>query len=183
MTVWRLVLLILFVALQAMGQQNSPQELSAQRRIPASCPVTVPPAEPFTPPSQYHLDENGNSFWLGTAKLWTALPKSQVWATGPRPPGHEQDVQPLTAKTFWASVEFNYREEYPPKLKVTGRRLDGSAPPLLTMTPTNAFPGPAAAMLVGVYVPTPGCWEITGEYKGAKLSYVVWVTPPNHGNQ
>jgi hypothetical protein len=30
-------------------------------------------------------------------------------------------------------------------------------------------------MLVGVYVPTPGCWEITGEYRGEKLSFVVWV--------
>jgi hypothetical protein len=26
-------------------------------------------------------------------------------------------------------------------------------------------------------VPTPGCWEITGEYKGEKLSYVVWLQP------
>ena len=34
-------------------------------------------------------------------------------------------------------------------------------------------------MLVGVYVPTPGCWEITGDYKGQKLSFVVWVQPVN----
>ena len=45
------------------------------------------------------------------------------------------------------------------------------------MRATNAFPGPAAAMLVGVYIPTPGCWEITGEYKSQKLSFVVWVEP------
>jgi len=30
-------------------------------------------------------------------------------------------------------------------------------------------------MLAGVYVPTPGCWEITGEYRAEKLSFVVWV--------
>jgi hypothetical protein len=92
-------------------------------------------------------------------------------------------VQPLTAKIFWGSVDFNYREEYPPKLKVTGRRLDGDGPPLLTLTPTNAFPGPTAAMLVGVYVPTPGCWEITGDYKGQKLSFVVWIQPVKQRNQ
>ena len=176
MSVLRLALLFSLLALPAMGQQ-------APQQIPASCPVTVAPATPFTPPSQYELVENGNSFWLGTEKLWTALGKSKVWATAPRPRGHEQEVQPLTAKTFWGSVDFNYREEYPPKLKVTGRRLDGPTLPLLTMTPTNAFPGPAVAMLVGVYVPAPGCWEITGEYKGAKLSYIIWVRPAEHLKQ
>ena len=30
-------------------------------------------------------------------------------------------------------------------------------------------------MLTGVYVPTPGCWEITGDYHRNKLSFVVWV--------
>jgi len=31
--------------------------------------------------------------------------------------------------------------------------------------------------LTGVYVPTPGCWKITGDYQGDKLSFVVWVEP------
>ena len=184
MTVLRLVLLILFVALAAAGQENSPQQTSAPRQIvpPASCPVTVPPADPFTPLGNYELGEN--SFWLGTEKLWTSLRKSgEVWYWAPHAPGHEDEVQPLTAKTFWMSKDFNYREEYPPELKVTGRRLDGFAPALLTLTPTNAFPGPTAAMLVGVYVPTPGCWEITGDYKGQKLSFVVWLQPVKQGNQ
>ena len=84
----------------------------------------------------------------------------------------------MTAKTFWASVDFNWRTEWPVTLKVTGRRLDGNAPPLLASQATNAMvDGPTPAMLVGVYVPTPGCWEITGEYKGEKLSFVVWVKP------
>ena len=88
-------------------------------------------------------------------------------------------MEPLTRKTFWASVDYDYKREEYPELKVTGRRLDGDAPPLLTTDTTNAFPGPAPGMLVGVYVPTPGCWEITGEYKDQKLSFVVWVTPRN----
>ena len=182
MTVLRAVVLISLVALTATTQENSPQQPPEEREpVPASCPVTVRPAKPFTPPSQYELEQSG--FWLGTERLWTALPKSgEVWDWVPHAPGHEHDVQPLTAKTFWASVDFNYREEYPPELKVTGKRLDENAPPLLTSRATNAFPGPAAAMLVGVYVPTPGCWEITGEYRGEKLSYVVWVRPVK-GNQ
>jgi hypothetical protein len=176
MTVFRLVVLISLVTLTATGQQNSPQQPLVP---PASC-RTVPPKEPFIPPAPYELDDSENGFWLGTEKLWTALPKSgNVWGWGPRAPGQPD----LTAKTFWASVNFNYREEYPPKLKVTGKRLDGDAPPLMANRATNAFPGPAAAMLVGVYVPAPGCWEITGEYKGEKLSYVVWVQPVKQANE
>jgi hypothetical protein len=38
-------------------------------------------------------------------------------------------------------------------------------------------------MVTGVYVPTPGCWEITGEYNGQQLSFVVWVKPVKQGNQ
>lgn len=163
------VLLISLVALTAIFQPNS-----SQKPLPPLSCRTVPPAEAFTPLGPYELDgENG--FWLGSEKLWTALPKSGVvWGWAPRPPGHEHD---LTAKTFWGSVDFNWKTEYPPELKVTGKRLDGDAPPMIATRATNAFPGPAAAMLVGVIVPTPGCWEITGEYKGEKLSYVVWVTP------
>jgi hypothetical protein len=176
MTFSRLVLLISLVALTANGQQSSPQP----PLVPASCQVTVPPAEPFIPPKPYEVGELKNTFVLGTERLWTTVRKSGVWGWGPHEPGHEHEVQPLTEKIFWVSQDFNWRKEYPPDLRVTGRRLDGSAPPLLTMTPTNAFPGPAAAMLTGVYVPTPGCWEITGEYKGQKLSFVVWVTQFNN---
>jgi hypothetical protein len=89
----------------------------------------------------------------------------------------------LTRKIFWASVDYDYHKEEYPDLKVTGRRLDGDAPPLLTMEASNAFPGPGAAMVTGVYVPTPGCWEITGDYRGQKLSFVVWVYPVKQGNE
>ena len=27
----------------------------------------------------------------------------------------------------------------------------------------------------GLNIPEPGCWEVTAVYKGASLSYVVWV--------
>ncbi len=177
MSVLRLVFLFSLLAMTAVAQQNASQG-SESSRPPASCRVTLAPANSFTPPAAYQLEENTNSFWFGTEKLWTVLRRSgEVWYWAPHKPGHEHDVQPLTVKSFWGSVDFDYRKEYPPKLKVTGRRLDGDAPPLLTLRPTNAFPGPAAAMLVGIYVPVTGCWEITGEYKGQKLSFIVWVQP------
>jgi hypothetical protein len=178
MTVLRLAILISVMVLTAMGQQNSPE----QRPVaPASCPVTVPPTPPFTPPGEHEMGENDNVFWFGTEKLWIVLRKSgDKWGWVPHALGHEHD---LTAKIFWGSVDFDYRKEYPPQLRVTGRRLDGDAPPLLVDKVTNALFVPHAAMLTGVWAPTPGCWEITGDYKGQNLSFVVWVYPVKQGNQ
>lgn len=177
MNVLRLSLLISVVAFTAMGQRNSPE----QRPVaPTSCPVTRPPAVPFTPPGEHKMGPDDNSFWLGTEKLWTALPRSgDVWGWAPRGPGEPN----LTAKIFWGSVDFDYhrREDY--DLKITGRRLDGDAPPLMVDKVTNALFVPHAAMLTGVYVPTLGCWEITGDYKGQELSFVVWLYPVKQVNQ
>ena len=179
MIVLRIAVLISLLTLTASAQQN-PQRTSAP---PASCPVTLAAPMPYLPPPQYELDHNTTGFWIGTDKLWTALSRPGVWEWAPHKPGHDNEVQPLTIKLFWGSVDFDWKTEYPPVLKVAGKRLDGDAPPLLTMRPTNAFPGPTAAMLVGVYVPTSGCWEITGEYKGEKLSFVVWVQPVKQAKQ
>lgn len=186
MTVLRLALLISLMALTARGQQNSPQQPSPPRRLvaPASCPVTAPPANPFTPPGLYKLGENEDSFWFGTEKLWTELEKAGVWEWASHSPRHKHQVQPLTEKIFWGSVDFNWKKKEDYGLKVTGRRLDGDASPLLTLPTTNAFVDQhTAAMLTGVYVPTPGCWEITGAYKGQNLSFVVWVQPAKRINQ
>jgi hypothetical protein len=40
----------------------------------------------------------------------------------------------------------------------------------------NAGISGAIAMGVGIFIPTIGCWQITGEYHGEELSYVVWVS-------
>ena len=180
MTVLRPVLLISLVVLTAKAQQNSPQQPSAPSRFvtPASCPATTPPAHPFTPPAWYEPADD--DFWLGSEKLWTEGNKSGVWEWEPNKPGEEH----LTVKICWGSVDYYWRTEPRPNLTVTGRRLDGEAPPLLTST--THIGGPNAGhgfMLSGVYVPTPGCWEITGENRGEKLSFVVWVRQVKQGNQ
>jgi hypothetical protein len=62
---------------------------------------------------------------------------------------------------------------------LTGKRLDGSAPPLSTDPHANAGwtnDRDHAFMVAGVFIPTLGCWKITGRYKGEELSYVVWVS-------
>jgi len=177
MTVLRLVVLISLVAWTAKAQKNSFQQSGTQPRsgVPASCPVTTPPAHPFTPPAW--SEPGDDSFWLGSEKLWTEGSKSGVWEWEPHKPGHEHEAQPLTVKISWGSVDYYWRKEPRPNLTLTGRRLDGEAPPLLLMPMTNIVGTNArhGFMLSGVYVPTPGCWEITGEYRGQKLSFVVWV--------
>jgi hypothetical protein len=62
-----------------------------------------------------------------------------------------------------------------PKLKVTGRRLDSPAPPLVADKANAVGKAPKAYMMMSIYLPTPGCWEITGHYEGDQLAFVVWV--------
>lgn len=175
----RFVLITALLVLTVWGQQTTPQSQSV---VPDSCPVTTPPDHPFTPPGS-HVLSGENDFWVGTEKLWTALNTSGTWEWEPHKPGHEHQIQPLTRKIFWMSVDYDWRKEPHPELKVTGRRLDGTAPPLLVGPMTHAIVGSNAAMLSGIYVPTPGCWEITGDYKGEKLSFVVWLQPATNAGQ
>jgi hypothetical protein len=63
-------------------------------------------------------------------------------------------------------------------LVMTGQRLDGKAPLVKVLKATNASAADIGdAMLVSVDFPTLGCWQITGKYKGAELSFVVWLAP------
>ena len=181
MIVSRLVLVIAFVALTASGQQTSSQPPSPQHEsVPASCTMTPRPARAFIPPAAYRTTEElpKNFFLIGTEKLWTEIGESMVWQWRPHGPGHEYD---LTSKIFWFREDYSWRTEPAPKLRVTGKRLDGPAPPLMTPQgpATNVIGDESGrgAMLTGVWVPTPGCWEISGDYEGDKLSFVVWVEP------
>lgn len=159
-------------AQQSSGQQPGPQSQSV---IPDSCPVTTAPEHPFTPPGPVAANEG--AFLWGTEKLWLELRSSGVWEWAPHAPGREHQVKPLTLKLFWMSVNYDWTKEPRPPLTVTGRRLDGTAPPILMPPTTHAASVPNAAMVTGFYVPTPGCWEFTGDYKGDKLSFVIWLEP------
>jgi len=138
---------------------------------PKTCPVTRPPDRRFTPPGPYpRYAPSGEEFWYGTASLWTAVPKTGVWSGLPHNP------EGYTQKVFWWRTGYSWTAEPEPDLTVTGRRLDASAPPLNVSRATNAFAADIqSAMLVGVDFPTLGCWEITGRYDDAALSFVVWV--------
>jgi hypothetical protein len=93
----------------------------------------------------------------------------EVWFDLPR------GADGLGQKTFWWSADFDVVNEPQPTISVTGRQLDGFGRFASPAPGTNAGADFGSAMLIGVGVPTAGCWEITATYKRATLSYVAWV--------
>jgi hypothetical protein len=135
------------------------------------CDVTVPeppfiPPDPDlrTPPADY------GTAWYGTADLWTMLDlDGDVWG-----PWVRAD-QGLPQKTFWWSVDWVPQDELQPAITVTGQRLDGPGSFRFGDPGTNATADFGTAMLVGIDIPTYGCWRITARYRAASLSYVVSI--------
>lgn|SRR5262249_54173531 len=143
----------------------------AEKEVPPTCPVTKPPRPPFVPPAPYPSDGN---VWIGSPKLWTDIPKDGIWRVGHCTPDDTRFRQVV----FWWSEGYDWRKENPPELTITGKRLDGSAPPLATDEHPNAgWTGDSnhPFMVHGIFIPTVGCWKITGRYKEQELSYVIWV--------
>jgi hypothetical protein len=140
---------------------------------PESCPVTAPQEPVFQPPEPYLPDSPyPGVFWYGSDALWTQLPVDGRWYALP------YDETGYSQKVFWGREGYRMKDEPQPELVVTGRRLDADAPPLKASPATNGYhPDTGDFMLVGVEVPTPGCWEISGDYYGNTLSFVVWVAP------
>jgi hypothetical protein len=138
----------------------------------STCPVTIPDP-PFVPPKGFVARPPAyyGAAWYGNAHLWTMLDKrGERWHDLP------VDADGYGQKTFWWSADWPVWDELEPAIRVTGRRLDGNAPPLTAFFPgTNASADFGTAMLVGVDVPTAGCWELTARYRAASLSVVVWV--------
>ena len=151
-------------------QLRSPKPSDA---IPSTCPVTRPSEHPFRPPAPY---PSAGAVWIGNEKLWTYIPENGIWRGLP----HYTPEDPrLRQKLFWWHQGYDWRKENPPELIVRGKRLDAFAPPIDTDEhANNAGMSGSVAMVVGIFIPTVGCWEITGEYHGEQLSYVVWVTAP-----
>jgi hypothetical protein len=82
-------------------------------------------------------------------------------------------------KLFWWRQGYIGATEQRPELIVSGRKLDGEAPPANVSRATNAYHKDFGgwAMLVMVEFPESGCWELTGLYKGQTATFVVRVGP------
>ncbi len=110
--------------------------------------------------------------------LWTRLPANGTW----KGLGHYQlNESALRQKLFWWRQGYDWRTEHAPTLTVTGKRLDAASPPLKSDDHANTSwtddDRDHAFMVDAIDIPTLGCWQITGEYHGDELTFVVWVTP------
>ena len=131
-----------------------------------TCPVSKPPDPAFVPPASYP-EPHGNSFYIGTPKLWV-LVYPGPWRGLPHwPEGYRQ-------KIVWWSEGYDAKADPLPAIAISGRRLDGTAPPLV-VTGANGSWTTVDFIMSGVNFPTPGCWEITGKFKGAEVKFVVSV--------
>lgn len=149
-----------------------------------SCPVTKPPLIAFVPPSPYPTDQPDDSFWFGTENLWTNLlidgiwEGLPIWSAADQAESEGDSYRPtgpaFRNKLVWWHDGYDWRTDDP--LTVTGKRLDAPAPPLRGHANngwTNDSHHPF--MVAGIFLPTLGCWQITGDYKGQKLTFVVLV--------
>jgi hypothetical protein len=139
---------------------------------PDTCPITRPPDLVFVPPKPYHEIAHYGQFWYGHEDLWTALHPDGRWYALPH------DEQGYTQKVFWWRQGYDPATEPQPRIAMSGRRIDGEAPDIETSGGTNGYhPELGYFMLTGVKIPTAGCWEFTGSYGKAEITFTVWVAP------
>ena len=145
--------------------------LEASPSVPFTCDVTRP-TDPLVPPDGYPAEPppGYGSDWYGTPALWTTLDRNgETWAHLPITPDG------LSQKTWWWSTDWVPEANPVPDITVVGTRLDAPGS-FEANQATSATAGLGTAMLVGVTVPTPGCWRLTGTYLDASLSIIVEVT-------
>ena len=139
-----------------------------------TCPTTARPEDPFVPPEPYPAvppEAYANEFWHGTSELWTMLREDGTWFYSSR------NDSPYPQKIFWWREGYDPRSEPQPDLTISATRLDAPGDSFSASGATNATADFGHAMLIGVDIPSAGCWEITGHYRGHQLSFVVLVGP------
>lgn len=127
------------------------------------CPVTLP--RPFRPPAGVSPDAlfgSGSSY--GNGKLWVGglWPKGVIVAT---PELIERDGS--------VGMKFGWWRQVSGPLSITGRWLDGPAPPLRADVPSGY--GTTGFQASGVRFPTEGCWELTVKVGTNTLTFVTFV--------
>jgi hypothetical protein len=160
----------------AASTSQHPLQDRAGKGAPESCPVTKPLAHPFVPPAPYPSQTIPDGFWFGTEKLWIQLPTDGTWKGLPH---YRPTDTAFRNKLFWWREGYDWHNNAQPMLKVTGKRLDSPAPPLVTDGHANAgWTGDSnhSFIVSGIDIPTLGCWKITGRFEDAELSFVIWVT-------
>lgn len=122
---------------------------------PGDCPVTRPTSRPEE---------------AQTIPMWYTGPDEQIWVM--IPPG----------RTAGGPVKTPWYRPAGSTLDVTGRRLDGPAPPLeFVDPPTSTTYERGSFMPSGLGFPVAGCWEIEARAGGGSLRIVVEILPRFYG--
>jgi|SRR5438132_3926671 len=148
--------------------------------VPDTCPVTKAADHSFVPPYPYPAKTISGGSWFGTDRLWIALPEGGIWRAADFSSADSSSGKRRKwwryAKVSWWRQGYDWHVDGAPKLKVTGRRLDSTAPPLIAeKAEPVGVTFPKAYMMDSLDFPTLGCWEITGRYENDELTFVVWV--------
>jgi hypothetical protein len=176
-----LLMPICFVALQAphstkAALSSASQQLQdrVRKELPEACPVTEPPARPFVPPPPYWTDHGPDGFWYGTESLWTLLGVHGTWNI--RKNVLEDKGGYRTKLTYWRRG-FDWRRDEP-ELSVIAKRLDREASSVAAESASAVFvTSERPAMMTAIDIPSAGCWELTAQYGGDRLSFIVSVQP------
>jgi hypothetical protein len=139
-----------------------------------SCPVTKAPAPAFVPPAPYNSSPLSGGFLLGSESLWTFVNTDNLSPDSSRPEG------PYAFKlVYWhPGLNWHHTDERN-DLTVVARRLDAPSTPIVFTHRANMVghlsndAPDEVAMMTGLDLPSGGCWEIAGDFKGEHLSYVI----------
>jgi hypothetical protein len=132
------------------------------------CSVTKPPVPAFEPPPDEapkitlavgNVPQSSDRFWYGTPQLWTSLRRDgQI--------GRRD-------KMFWWSAGYRGNVEQRPNLVIAINRVGSGVSTIVDASPTNAHFDDAWSILTMFEFPEPGCWQVTGTYRGHRLSVVA----------
>ena len=161
--------LLLVVLLASLALAAAQAAAPAPGAAAGGCPVTLPnrASAPTTGPEPSARGFNHGDDRLRAHLYW---PRGVVRA-GPLPDGGVMaTVEPNGA----VSLKLGWWRGAPGRLVVTGRRLDGPAPPVHAHVPSGY--GRLGFQPAGVTFRTVGCWRVTGRVGAATLSFVLRVT-------
>jgi len=144
------------------NSDTKPSESSAADRWTLSQPITSFPPEntegqPYTPHDPHSVPSDS----------WYTNADRTLWML------NQYRVRGKPLKTAWMRPRDT-------ELVITGRRLDGDAPPLVAEVHPNAHYPRRMFMPTMITFPTDGIWEITGKAGTSELRVVLKVpsTPP-----
>jgi hypothetical protein len=136
--------------------------------LAAGCPVTPPPQVGFVPPAPFPSAAGAGRFYLGNEKLWISNFRDWSVVGLKTEPGYR-------VKFPWFSADLTSAEDRKAELEISGRRLDGEAPPLIVEGPNVGILRGYRFFASALIFPAGGCWEVTARRKGTELTFVVSI--------